>query len=106
MKQRLIPKRFLGAFKKGHRKSAREFIDEELAFKLLDLAEKGDQEAIKALDWLTQFNNEYHKAVINKADKNALHGTDRLRQECNQRSYATRNDIFSHLTRKKQGSEM
>jgi hypothetical protein len=106
MKQRLIPKRFLGAFKKGHRKSAREFIDEELAFKLLDLAEKGDPEAIKALDWLTQFNNEYHKAVINKNDPNALHNSDKLRQECNQRSYATRNDVFYLVNRKKQGSEI
>ncbi len=106
MKQRMIPKKFLGAFKKGHRNSAREFIDEELANKLLDLAQSGDKKAEKALEWLTQFNNEYHKAVIKKDDPNVFHNTDELRKDCNDRSYAAKNDLFTYLNKTtKEGDE-
>lgn len=105
MSKFIIPKHFLGAFKKGHRKSAREFIDEDLAFRLLEKAKNGCQESIEALEWLTQFNNEYHKAVINKNDPTAFHNTDKLRKDCNQRRYSSRCDVFSRLnkTKKKEG---
>lgn len=101
MSKRIIPKEYLGAFKKGHRKSAREFIDEELAYRLLERAQNGCEESRKALEWLTQFNNEFHKAVINKTDPKAFHNTDELRKECNQRSYAQKNDLFTRLNKSK-----
>lgn len=105
MKKRTIPKEFLGAFQKGHRKSAREFIDEDLAYRLLERTENGCEESRRALEWLTKFNNEYHKNVIKKGDKTAFHNTAELRKECDRRSYTSRNDVFFILT-KKQGSDV
>lgn len=91
-----IPREFLGAFKKGHRKSAREFIDEELSVELLKKALAGCEESRKALEWVTKFNNEYHKAVIKKDDPTAFHSSDELREDCNRRSYLCKNDLYSH----------
>jgi len=79
-----IPKRFLGAFKAGHRYSSREFIDESLPYQLLKkIIESNyeDKESIYQLEFLTKFNNEYHKAVIKKGDADAFHNTDELRKE-------------------------
>jgi hypothetical protein len=59
-----IPKEFLGAFKAGHRHAAREYIDEDLAWGLLRLLNEGRKGAREALEWLTQFNNEYYKCVF------------------------------------------
>jgi hypothetical protein len=95
MKKRLIPKKFLGAFKRGHRPTSREFIDEKLAYELLNKALAGDLEASKELEWLARFNNEYHKAVLPEDDPNSLHNTKELRRDCNRRSYATKNGYFS-----------
>lgn len=106
-KQRTIPIQYLGAFKKGHRKSAREFIDEDLAFKLLELAETGDAAAEAELRWLTQFNNEYYGAKIKKGDSTAFHNTDELRADCNDRSNGARRDIYTFLNKtKKEGGEL
>ena len=95
-----IPKQFLGAFKAGHRPAAREFIDEEQSFELLKRIYSSnwtDEEAIKALTWLTKFNNEYHKNVIKKGDTNALHNTDTLRKQLYARENAKNNDIMSKM---------
>ena len=93
-----MPKEFLGAFKKGHRQSAREFIDEELATVLLKKARAGCEESRAALEWLTRFNNEYHKAVIKRGDPEALHKTPEMISDCDQRNYARRNDIYTSVT--------
>lgn len=95
-----IPKEYLGAFKAGHRPSAREFIDDELSFELLRKVLEGDQEAKRMLEYITRFNNEFHKNVIKKGDKKALHNTDELRKQLYDRENARNRDISS----KNQGS--
>jgi hypothetical protein len=95
MSKAAVPREFLGAFKRGHRASSKEFIDEELSIELLQKAEAGDKEAEAALRWLTRFNNEFHKGVIKKGDTKALHLTDEMRRDCNRRNYARRNDMFT-----------
>lgn len=108
-KARSIPARWLGAFKKGHRYSDREHIDEDQAWELLLRWEKSkgtDKEAEEALDYLTKFNNEYYKNVVSKTD--ALHECkcpDRkrgdkhlegcLRNSLNDRQNAKNRDIMS-----------
>lgn len=96
-----IPKEYLGAFKNGHRKSAREFIDEELATKLLERVERGCLESEKALVWLTKFNNEYYKSVIDRDDPKAFHKTRSELTECDARKYRQQMDMFSYLNRTK-----
>lgn len=76
---RRVPKEYLGAFKRGHRLSSKEFIDDEFSLELLN---KGDEKSLDALKFLTKFNNEYHKAVLKKGDLKALHNTDVSRKEC------------------------
>lgn len=91
-----IPKEYLGAFKCGHRPSAREFIDEELSFKLLErIIQFNCEESRMALAWLTKFNNEFHKNVIKKGDTKAIHHTDELRRQCHRRENAKNVDIMS-----------
>jgi hypothetical protein len=92
----IIPKEFLGAFKRGHRVASRDFIDEELATQLLmKVLKDGCEESRKVLEWLTRFNNEYYKAVIKKGDPEALHNTEQLRQDLNNRNYLRRNDLYT-----------
>lgn len=98
MRSPIIQKEYLGAFKRGHRASAKEFIDEEFSLFLLKKAEAGCKESKDALLWLTKFNNEFHKAVIKKGDETALHKTDELRRDCNKRNYARRNDLYGFVT--------
>lgn len=101
-----IPKEFLGAFKKGHRQSVREFIDEDLAFKLLEKVEQGCEEARSALLWLTKFNNEFHKDFFNKDEPDALHNGENLRLECSDRLRLARRDMYSYFNKiKKQGDD-
>lgn len=98
MSKPYIPKRFLGAFKAGHRASAREFIDEELSYKLLRKilnSNYSDLASMEALDYLTKFNNEYHKAVLKKGDPNALHNTDELYRDRTNANNARNRDILS-----------
>ena len=92
------PKRWLSCWKAGHRKSAREFIDEELSNKLYNrvlYSKWTDQEAMDALDYIHKFNSEFHKNVIKKGDMNALHNTDALRKDCYARENARNRDIHS-----------
>ncbi len=105
MKQRRIPKEFLGAFKKGHRKSAREFIDDEFSKALLERAQSGCEKSLQALEWIAKFNNEYYKAVIKRDDPKAFHKTKELISECDHRKYAMSMDVFLNLNKKKQGSD-
>ena len=94
----MIPKQYLGAFKVGHRESAKEFIDEELSFSLLEKIIKSewtDQVSMDALAYITKFNNEFHKNVIKKGDNNALHNTDALRKQLYARENARNRDITS-----------
>lgn len=94
-----IPREFLGAFKRGHRKSSKEFIDEELAERLLEKALGGDKDAEAALHWLTRFNNEFHKGVIKKDGPDNLHATPVLYKNCNDRNNARNKDMFTALDR-------
>lgn len=93
-----IPKRFLGAFKVGHRPSAKEFIDEELAKLLLKrILESNytDTEAVFTLDYLTRFNNEFHKNVIKKSDPDRLHRTKKQIKSLYSRENAKNRDVMS-----------
>jgi hypothetical protein len=93
-----IPKQYLGAFKAGHRQTAREFIDEELSYALLKKIKDSnytDQESMDALAYITKFNNEFHKNVVKKDDPNALHSTDKLRKDCYARENSRNRDIMS-----------
>lgn len=97
MKKPKIPKQYLGAFKAGHRLPAREYIDEELSYELLNKiidSNYTDSEAMKALEYITKFNNEYYKNVIKKGDTTALHNTDKLRRDCYSREHARNRDIY------------
>lgn len=95
MSKTTIPKEYLGAFKRGHRHDAKEFVDEELSQKLLEKAERGCEESKATLLWLTRFNNEYHKSVFRRADTSALHNTKALKKDCMDRSNQTRRDVYS-----------
>lgn len=93
-----IPKEFLGAFKAGHRKSVRPMIDEDFAWSLLQkIFESNDSDARKALEFITKFNNEFHKNVIKKGDTKALHNTDSLRKSCYARENAKNRDIYTKV---------
>lgn len=91
MKKR-IPKEYLGAFKEGHRKTAREFIDDDFARRLLRQSQSGDLAAKEALDYLTRFNNEYYKTVFKK-DETDLHSTPESKRERYNARYARHMDI-------------
>lgn len=94
----MIPREFLGAFRAGHRASAREFIDEEFSLKLLrKVIYDNCAEARKHLEYITKFNNEFHKNVIKKDDRNALHNTDELRQDCYSRENSKNRDLFTKV---------
>ncbi len=93
-----IPKRFLGAFKAGHRPSAKEFIDEELSRILLKRVLESnytDIEAVRTLDYLTRFNNEFHKNVIKKSDPKRLHRTDKQVRDLYSRENSKNRDVMS-----------
>lgn len=86
----------MGAFKRGHRANSREFIDEEFSEALLEKAQAGCVQSRETLEWLTRFNNEFHKAVFRRGDeKNALHNTPELKRDCNKRNYTRRNDLYT-----------
>lgn len=92
----MVPREFLGAFKAGHHPSAKQFIDEELSYELLKrVVYDSDEQAREALEYLTKFNNEFHKGTTKKGDKNALHNTDELRRDCYARVNAKNRDVFS-----------
>jgi hypothetical protein len=92
----MIPKELLGAFKAGHRKSARPFIDEELSLKLLSKYHAtGCAESFRHLQYIAKFNNEFHKNVIRKGDDSSLHCTDELRRDCYARNNAMNRDLFT-----------
>ena len=76
--QKRIPKEYLGAFKSGHRRGVREYIDEDFSFQLLQKAESGDVKALEALKWVTKYNNETYRGVLKKNDPNSLHNTPEL----------------------------
>jgi hypothetical protein len=97
-KAKKVPKRWLGAFKRGHRFSDRAFIDEDQAWEMLERWEESggsDKEAEQVLDYLTKFNNEYYRGVLKKGDPNALHNTDELRKSVYDRQNAKNRDIMS-----------
>jgi hypothetical protein len=80
-----VDKEFLGAFKMGHKKKMREFLDQEYAHTLLKEAKKGCLASLEALKFLAKFNNEYYKArKLNEPD--AFHNTQELRAECHARN--------------------
>lgn len=108
-KNRNVPPRFLGAFKKGHRFSSRSMIDEDLSWELLDKIEESnytDTASIQALEYLAKFNNEFHKNVVSKTDPfhvcncpNRKKGDKHLegcnRNSLNERENAKNRDIMS-----------
>lgn len=92
-----IPKKFLGAFKVGHRMTSREFIEDDYAYELLRLAQSGSKKAEEALEILTKFNNEYYKCVFKKG-----RGPRNFHKKCNgsqnelmRREYARKNDVMT-----------
>lgn len=92
-----IPAQYLGAFKCGHRGPAREYIDEELSYALLNKILKSkftDKASMDALAYITKFNNEYYKAIVKKGDKEALHNTEALRKDCYTRNNAMNRDMM------------
>jgi len=92
----LIPKEFLGAFKAGHRPSARGYIDDELSYELLaKVLNDGCEKSRSLLAYITKFNNEYYKNVIKKGDESALHASDELRGDCYARNNARSRDLFN-----------
>lgn len=94
----IYPKRWLSCFKAGHRKASKEFIDDELAHRLLSrvvASNYTDKEAIDALDFLHKLNSEYYKNVIKKGDRKALHRTKKMRRDCYARENARNRDIMS-----------
>lgn len=94
----IYPKRWLSCFKAGHRKASKEFIDDDLAHKLLrrvKLSNYTDEEAMAALDFLHKLNSEYYKNVIKKGDRKALHKTKKLRRDCYARENSRNRDIMS-----------
>lgn len=92
-----IPREYLAAFKCGHRKASREFIDEEFSRELLKRTMRGDPEARAALEYLTKFNNEYHRGIVKKGDESALHAADVLRKDCYTRNNRQNVDVFSKM---------
>lgn len=112
-----IPRFYLGAFKIGHRRINKPFIDESLSYKLLSkiLASKianpakldspyteyqaftnnyADKESIKALEYLTKFNNEFYQARAPKNDT-PLHTSPEHKKANNDANNARRRDIMS-----------
>ncbi len=104
-RRRWVPKQFLGAFKLGHRKNVREFIDDELAHELLDKIERSqykDLEAIKNLEYITRVNNEYYRNVLRQIQpddpdrtKHQLHNTKELVSSCFTAYNAKERDLLS-----------
>jgi len=90
-----IPKEFLGAFKCGHRLASKDFIDEDFSRELLKRTMRGDEEAKNALEYLTKFNNEFHKNVIKKGDESALHAKTEHRLDCYARENARNGDVYT-----------
>ncbi len=77
-KSKKIPIEYWGAFKSGHRRGVREYIDDEYAFDLLKQAQSGSKKADEALRWLAKYNNETYRGVLKKNDPEALHDTPKL----------------------------
>lgn len=94
IKKRRIPKEYLGAFKEGHRFTAREYVDDGFSKKLLELARRGNKEAQEVLRYISQFNNEYYKAVFTKTEKDLFQGKT-LRREMYDNDNSRRRDVMS-----------
>lgn len=104
IKKPRIPKEYLGAFKEGHYATARSFIDHDYTKDLLRRAMSGDQEAVAALKWLTQFNNEHYKAVFKKdgSDFESEHENRLLKYNEN---YARRRDAMNRVSEIEDGAD-
>jgi len=92
-----IPKRFLGAFKKGHRKCIRPLIDDTFAYQLLERLEKSqftDTEAEEALLYLARFNDEMHGNRFDEDESKHLHNTEELRQKAKDEHAARNKDVY------------
>lgn len=92
-----VPKEFLGAFKHGHRRGVREYIDDELSYELLRKAKAGDKQALKALKWITKYNNEIYRGVLKKGDPKAIHKTKKLYKQATDSHNARRRDALCVL---------
>ena len=92
LSKRRIPKQFLGAFKQGHRFAARQFVDDEFSYLLLEKALNGDIEALRALEFMTKFNNEIYKGVFKRDDTDFFKNQDRLDRQ--NEMYAMEVDVF------------
>lgn len=93
MIKKRVPKEYLGAFKPGHRKGVREYVDDDFSYKLLEKALDGCLESKKALEFLTRFNNEFLRGVVKKNDPKALHNTPKLYKEACDAHNARRRDL-------------
>lgn len=95
-KRERVPKKYLGAFKHGHRRGVRDYIDDEFSLKLLKLAELGDAKALEALEWITKYNNEVYRGVLKKNDPDAIHNTPELYKEASDGHNARRRDVMCY----------
>lgn len=83
-----IPRQYRSAFKQGHRVSAREYIDDELAHLLW---ERGDPKSLETLEWIAKFNNEYYGAFLK--EKEGMHDK-KHHKGINDRANARRRDLM------------
>jgi len=96
-----VPKEFLGAFKAGHRRYAREFIDDEFSRSLLLKVEAGCLASLEALKWLTRFNNEHFKAVVKRDGTDFYEDQpdpEQARLDLNNIRYARQMDAHTRLS--------
>lgn len=75
----------------------REYIDEDFSYALLRRAQDGDSAALKALQWITKYNNEAYRGVVKKNDPDAIHKTPTLYKAANDAHNARRRDLVSNL---------
>jgi hypothetical protein len=99
-----LPKEYLGAFKCGHRKGVREYIDEEFSYELLEKVQRGDERAKAALEWITKYNNEIYRGVLKKNDPESIHNTPELYKLATDGHNARRRDLLSAVKSGKIGT--
>ena len=75
-KTTLIPKKYLGAFKQGHRAVSRPFIDDEFSYQLLEKIQQGCKESETTLEYIAKFNNEFYRCVLESDQSSNLHQRD------------------------------
>lgn len=97
-----VPVRFLAAFSFGCPKSIRDFLDDELAWRLLKSALAGNQASIQQLDFIARFNEEFHRSYFRdgKKAKTSLHKTPTLQRKLQDSINSKRKDLWGSRSRR------